>query len=189
MELTKLSATFVTVVLILTQSAFAAPTFRNLPSTMSRTYATGRRCGSFCKFTFCDGARTLTLGKPDASLSAPLCKSGMRIGNIAEAGEALVKSCNRYIPISHFSPRGLRQLFAPSFFKFYTSQAPSARRGGRASGVGHQVPQQNQVRFIKHRCVALPIAEYQALDSAGNVVDNIRPKRTDTSACIAFVTR
>lgn len=133
-------------------------------------------CHSQCHFKLCNGASTVQLGTADKTLSGAICRGGKYIG-VLNSDEPFVLSDTR---ISKYHPDGLEQKFTKSFFKTFTIN-------DKRYGVGHEVPQQNQIRFPAPKCVILPFKAYEVL-SSGKVVKNIRaydPK----CECIAFTTR
>lgn len=111
-------------------------------------------------------------------------KAGQTIGHIDATGESCLVTDAGAVPISKYSPLGLRRAFTPSFYKSFAAN-PVYRF--EASGIGHEAPQENQRIFLDDMCVIVPLRSYQILDDAGNVVDNIHPK--DFDACVAFHTR
>lgn len=115
--------------------------------------------GKKCMFKFCDGKRVVYVGKNDKALTSAICskKYGVKIGSVDETGEAYLVHYKR-IRISKWKPYGLKQSFAPSFFKAYT------KHGKNASGVGHEVAQQNQAKFLNKKCWILPLKAYQVWD-------------------------
>lgn len=141
-------------------------------------------CYRRCEFYFCDRHSEIHIGVPDKALSGPICKRGNKVG-IINSGEArLVLNHFGFVPISKF-PLGKRtQKFSPSFFKTFAIGS-----NYKFSGVGHEVPQQNQIDFLKgKKCWILPITAYQVLGAKHNVVNNVHPSKFKTS-CIAFTTK
>eukprot|EP00181_Compsopogon_caeruleus_P000402 CAMPEP_0184678558 /NCGR_PEP_ID=MMETSP0312-20130426/1305_1 /TAXON_ID=31354 /ORGANISM="Compsopogon coeruleus, Strain SAG 36.94" /LENGTH=377 /DNA_ID=CAMNT_0027127377 /DNA_START=372 /DNA_END=1505 /DNA_ORIENTATION=- len=111
-------------------------------------------------------------------------KGGIFItGVVGGTREAKIRdsTSGTYIPISQWSPPGLRQRFSPSFFKTFATVKPTMR-----SGVGYETPQQNQAEFLDYSCVILPFAAYQILDAAGNVINNVNTN--DPLDCVSFQT-
>lgn len=139
-------------------------------------------CYNRCRFRFCNGNSVVRLGSADKALSGPICRSGQYIG-VLNSGEARVRTggYHRFTRISKYNPLGLKQNFSNHFFKTYTIKYT------KHSGVGHEVPQANQLRFLNRRCVILPITAYQVLAS-GKVVKNVHPY-SPKRECIAFSTR
>lgn len=143
----------------------------------------GSPCYRFCRFRFCDGRNTFQVGvEADIAFTGPICsKFGIKVGHIAQTGEARIGKY--FTPISKWEPGGLEQNFSPSFFKAYGVNGKKTD----LSGIGHEVPQQNQADFLNRKCVIVPIREYQVLDEDGNVVDNIHPRQPFRD-CVAFET-
>ena len=135
-----------------------------------------------CRFRFCDGKRLIVVGKNDRALTSAICskKYGMKIGSVDETGEAYL--VNKYrTRISRWAPSGLKQPFARSFFKAYTI------RGKNQSGVGHEVAQQNQAKYLHRKCWILPLKAYQVWDTkTGGWVENYG--KDPFVDCISFCT-
>lgn len=129
-------------------------------------------CSTPCRFTFCSSARTISLSTPaDTPLEGPVCLAKVPVG-VLNTGPAFVRFGGTYIPLSDFSPPGLMQTFAPSFFKAY------------GAGVGHQAIQKGQQGFLNNKCIVLPVLTYQNL-SGGIVSSNIQLSRP-LRDCISF---
>lgn len=142
-------------------------------------------CYGTCRFQFCDGTSTIK-AKPDVSLTVPIClRDGKPVG-IVNTGEALLRR-RRFVRISKYMPHGLLQNFSSSFFKTYNVRVHSYGRKVDRSGVGHETPQQNQIRFLNNKCWILPVTAYQVLNERGYVIDNKHPNRPLVD-CIAFKT-
>jgi hypothetical protein len=146
-------------------------------------------CGYQCRFIFCPAQGPVTLGKPDVSLTNPICdKHGkIHVGHVDSTGEAYVDEDHGYKTlISKFSPPGLTQNFSPSFWKSFDFNYHYNGKTHDLSGVGHETPQQNQASFLLGKCFILPLTAYQVLDKPyGNVIDNKHP--TDPFVdCVAF---
>lgn len=144
------------------------------------TYATKPNA---CTFKFCDGKRVLYVGKSDRALTSAICskKYGVKIGSVDQTGEAYLDGYHR-IPISKWKPYGLKQSYTPSFFKAYT------KYGKNVSGVGHEVPQQNQAHFLNNKCWILPLKAYQVWNKkTGGWVEKYG--KNPYVDCISFCTR
>lgn len=137
-----------------------------------------------CRFRFCDYRHILYVGKSDVPLTAAICsRYGERIGSIDQTGEAY--RAYYFLPprrISKWKPYGLKQSFSPSFFKSYT------KRGKNASGVGHEVAQQNQADYLHKKRWILPLKAYQVWNKkTGGWVEKYG--KNPFVDCIAFRTR
>ncbi len=144
------------------------------------TYATKPNA---CTFKFCDGKRVLYVGKSDRALTSAICskKYRVKIGSVDQTGEAYLDGYHR-IPISKWKPYGLKQSYTPSFFKAYT------KYGKNESGVGHEVPQQNQAHFLSNKCWILPLKAYQVWNKkTGGWVEKYG--KNPYVDCISFCTR
>ena len=141
----------------------------------------GRPCYTRCRFRFCPIRVAFRIGiASDKAFPPRICsKGGFLVGHVDETGQAIFLIRRRFIPISRFTARGLRQRFSPSFFKSYTI------RRTKFSGIGHEVPQQNQANYLNGKCVIVPLRAYQVLDSKGNVIANRHPRRP-LRDCVAF---
>jgi len=140
------------------------------------------KCGGGCRFEFCDGKKNIIIGAPDIHLTDSICKKdGTNIGVVGQTGQAKVKAAGSSLTkISKYSPAGLNQNFSPSFFKAFSIPMTGT------SGVGHEVPQQNQNKFLDNLCVVLPLRSYQKLNGAGALIDNVHT--SDPKDCIKFTT-
>jgi hypothetical protein len=113
-------------------------------------------CGKTCRFTFCPAKADFhfPIGKPDIAVTPAICDATGQVvvGHVGATSEAYVANSNAgAVPISSFSPSGLRQKFSPSFFKSF-----GLTDGSGLSGVGHETPQQNQASYLDKLCVILP---------------------------------
>lgn len=156
--------------------------FYILFSTLARS-ETDSICPDECKFRFCDGTNVYSVpligNKP---FSSAICaKSGISIGLIASTGEALLVE-EEVVPISEWEPQGLRQHFAPSFFKTFSINSTS-------SGVGREEVQVNQLEFLDERCWILPISSYQVLGQKRNVIGTVETLKGPLLDCISFEMR
>lgn len=144
------------------------------------------RCAQTCRFTLCRPS-VVSLGLPfDKAQTSAICLKGRRVG-IVNSGEALVRTADdTFTRISLVRPVGLKQAYAPHFFKTFNV------RGG-SSGVGHETPQQNQAFFLNGRCVALPVQEYQVIRTVGKktvVVKNVHlSRKKPLRNCVSFRVR
>jgi hypothetical protein len=144
-------------------------------------------CGTTCRFSFCpvNPGFLFPIGMPDRSLTRPICDplGKIVVGRVGSTGESIVSRMSLGpIKISKFAPIGLKQNFSPSFFKSF------GILGSDLSGVGHEVPQQNQRNFLNKMCVVLPLTAYQVLNKPGGVViDNVFPTNPLVD-CVAFTT-
>lgn len=107
------------------------------------------------------------------------------MGHVDSTGEAYFIEHHVPILISTFNHDGLLQNFSPSFFKSFSVDGDLYP--GNLSGVGHEVPQQNQADFLEGKCVVLPLRSYQILDDFGSIVENVHP-RDDLRDCVSFTT-
>jgi len=140
------------------------------------------RCNTRCRFNFCDRNPNLIVGTPDVAASDSICKGNRAIGIVGQTGEATIsKPGVSPVLISQWRPAGLNQNFSPSFFK--TFKVPRSV----TSGVGHQVPQSNQHKFIDGLCVNLPIRSYMRVNNRGQTLNRVSTNgRRD---CVAFNTK
>jgi hypothetical protein len=147
-------------------------------------------CGNTCRFTFCPRVKDylFPVGKSDKAVTPSICDATgkINVGHVDSTGEASVYNIKTGpVKISSYSPPGLLQKFSPSFFKSFSLNS----FGSDLSGVGHEVPQQNQVEYLDNICIILPLTAYQILNKPGGVViDNIHPAGTETIDCVAFST-
>lgn len=148
-------------------------------------------CYNRCRFRFCNGKSKFYLpAKPDRAFTGKICSRwGNRvIGHVDSTGEARVVLRHRKtVRISKWHPWGLKQKFSSSFFKSYNVHRYYKGRKIAFSGIGHEVPQQNQRRFLKNRCFFVPLTAYQVLNRKGNVVANRHPRNAHRD-CVAFKT-
>lgn len=162
--------------------------------------ASATNCYNKCRFRFCNGESSFPFGKKsDTSFTGAICdKTGRHtVGHVGSSGEALVvvnknkverTVMTRHIyavPISQWSPSGLKQRFSPSFFKSFGVYKRCGNRMVERSGIGHEVAQQNQKAFLASQCFFVPITAYQVMNKKNHVVDNKHPRDTKRD-CIAF---
>ncbi len=165
-----------------------------------------RPCYTRCRFRFCDGTTRINpkLYPSDTPFKGRLCDKYRRIhlGTVDESGEAyVVGRYGRRIPISRFSPYGLKQNFSPSFFKTFSVRGyyrtwygkkyynPYLNYGRytphKYSSVGAETSQQGQIEYLNNRCIVLPFKKYQVLDKPGrNVIANVNTNKLHD--CVAF---
>lgn len=146
-------------------------------------YVSHKKPSGMCRYKFCNGKSTFKIGKyTDKSFTRSICDlHGKKIGTVDQSGEAKLIKGSKLIPISKWSPYGLKQKFDPTFFKTF------AIYKGKHAGVGHQTMQQNQKHFLKSKkCWILPFKAFQVLDKHGNA----KEKHTnDPKDCIKFCTK
>lgn len=175
-----------------------SPTFANvsLSSLSMRQRRLVPACGGFCRFRLCNTNQegvSFRLPKAAFILFSPrnfptlpyICLSRTSIGQIQttlEPSVAVDPRGRQLVPISKWSPEGLRKSFNPDFIQ------PKRIRGFPWSGIDRKRATVNQWRMLHDRCMVLPIRKYQLIDS-----DTQRPVGTvdlddDRRNCVAFRT-
>ena len=153
--------------------------------------ATASPCYTHCRFRFCYHKTVFRVGRIiERPFTGAICKKdGTRIGVVGETGEAWVLGLHKFVPISKWRPSGLKQRFSPSFFKSY-ARLRRSKYGyfSSVSGVGHEKPQQNQLKFLNNKCFVLPIKAYQIIEGAKKVIVN-RHRDHPFRDCVSFRTR
>jgi len=118
------------------------------------------------------------VGPSDVPRTGAIClNNGSRIGTVDQSGEAFLIGGT---PISKYSPPGLKQRFAPSFFKTL-----SLRPAHKYSGIGHETAQQNQAAFLNDKTWIIPLKVFQILNKKGEVTAEVVGGRLD---CVKFTT-
>jgi len=175
-------------------------------------------CYKQCKFRMCNNPAVIHVGKglgvpPAIEAICGITTLPKFIGEIGKTGEAIYAGevtnptsadfvdgptdLGPGYALRQWHPPGLRQYFAPSFFKaghlprtFETCCTPSSPSGNTVklskSFVTHQAPESNQRDYLHNKCWILPILNYQTYSARGFAINN-RGKNS-TSDCIAFVT-
>lgn len=123
---------------------------------------------------------------PDTSLSSYICHRDIQqLGRVKETGEALVatgQTRKPLVPISQFSPRGLRVPFRKNFFQLYRIPFLGGEQGvGRTKTIG------DQRKFTDDLCVVLPIKKWDVLRADGTAEKTVTG--SSKGACVAFKTR
>ncbi|CDF32258.1 unnamed protein product [Chondrus crispus] len=158
--------------------------------TVATVNARPRPCGSFCKFRLCnfDGDRTTLpkasftiLGAPSTAQLPFICRPGQKVGEVLKTGEAQVFDSGRYVPISEWSPRGLRRNFISTYIRpFKVPALPHSGLGRLSSSV-------NQHSFLHDQCMIIPVNRYEIINYATG-----RPTRilnaSGRTECVAFRT-
>lgn len=106
----------------------------------------------------------------------------MEVTDVRSTGEAMVaegKSMDM-VPISKFSPAGLRPQFKKSFFKLFKIQFVPEEQG-----IGRKPTRGNQQEFLDDLCVVLPITSYDVMMGGKTKTIN----RSRPSDCLSFRTR
>lgn len=175
--------------LILASPSHFVPTF-NISTTRQRR--TVPQCGQFCRFRLCNfngnsfqlpKAPFILLNAPNEPFAPYICRAGTSIGRITGTREASVADSEGLVPISKWSPPGLRTPFAPRFFG--VGNIPLLPW----SGVSRAVTENLQWDFLHDRCVVLPVTGFEIIDS--DTQRFLRSERVDTSDsanCVAFRT-
>ena len=142
----------------------------------------------YCKYNFCYGGVTIKVGGEfDKALSAPICKGRKKLGTVNLGLAWLLEEDSRYYyftPIEYWHPRGLKQQFSPSFFKAYPAQSDSSK-----SGIGHETPQQNQLRYLNRRSWVIPLKSAQIVGPHSMKVRSNANYHYFGDNCISFKTR
>lgn len=145
-------------------------------------------CYSKCRFVFCDSRTAFFVGgTPDIPFTGPICDKHGRhiIGDVGRVGEAVVVGHTRNESISKWRPDGLVKPFPADFFQSFA--IPATKHNYAHSGIGHDVAEKNQAKFIKGKCFLVPIEEYKVLDKLGKVVST-RNSSDPKHDCVAFHT-
>lgn len=149
-------------------------------------------CGQFCRFRLCNfNGNSFRLPKaPFYLLNAPneasipyICRSRTSIGRITGTREAGVATGEGLVPISKWSPPGLRTPFAPRFFS--TGNIPLFPWSGVTRGFARG----NQWPFLHDQCFVLPVTGFQIIDSdSERFLRNEVVDPSDRSNCVSFRT-
>lgn len=166
-----------------------SPTFTNSTTRQRRLVEV---CGQFCRFRLCnfngnsfrlDKAAFYLLNPPDETLVPYICRSGTSIGRITGTLEPSVADREGLVPISEWSPPGLRKPFSPEFFYAGDISLLPWSSISRRDTLG------NQWDFLHDKCFVLPITGFQIIDSdTQRLVRNERVDTSDRSNCVAFRT-
>lgn len=170
---------------------FSAIFFAALLSAL--TFVNARRpapCGNECKFRLCNfnGERFeipkssfVILGASQSSQLPYICKPGDTMGQVLKSGEAQVNTADGFVPISEWSPSGLKRNFRDIFIRTYkTPFLPH-------SGLGPLSSSANQYSFLHDQCMILPITRYERINYATGRPTKIL-NASGKNDCVAFRT-
>lgn len=147
-------------------------------------------CGARCNFRMCnfngtrfeqDQAAFVFLNAPKSATLPYICNRMENIGLVLKTGEASVAVDDGYVPVSKWTPTGLRKNFKKNVIRTY--KVPYLPH----SGIGRLSTTVNQWSFLHDQCMIMPIQKYQSID-----LDTGRPKeiieKDGENDCVAFRT-